>query len=115
MFEDIDATGLVNSAGAIYFKINDTDANGVSFDDLGVTSYAWSIVSFTDKPGNFNYPTNWVGTTSTASIWNTLRIDIPSLGFEESDNTLRVRCKITTQAFGDTFVEAILNISFLEA
>ena len=115
VFEDIDATGLVNSAGAIYFKINDTDANGVSFDDLGVTSYAWSIVSFTDKPGNFNYPTNWVGTTSTASIWNTLRIDIPSLGFEESDNTLRVRCKITTQAFGDTFVEAILNISFLEA
>ncbi|MDB4344736.1 hypothetical protein OAA39_00805 [bacterium] len=114
VFGEIESTGLVNSAGEIYFKINDTDANGVSFDDLGIVSYAWSITSFSDKSGNLNYPTDWVGVTSTSSIWNTLRIDIPSLGFETSENTLSVRCVVTTQAFGDTFVDANLNLIFSE-
>ena len=114
LFGEIESTGLVNSAGEIYFKINDTDANGVSFDDLGIVSYAWSITSFSDKGGNLNYPTDWVGVTSTSAIWDTLRIDIPSLGFEESNHTLSVRCVVTTQAFGDTFVDATLSLTFSE-
>lgn len=111
---EVSSTGLVPGAGDITMEIKTLTDDGINFDNLGHVSYSWSIVNFTDKAGNFNFPTNWVGTTATSRVWDTLRIDVPALGFEESENTIRVRCVINTQAFGDTFVDFLFSIMFVE-
>jgi sugar lactone lactonase YvrE len=111
---EVSSTGLVPGAGDITMAIKTLTDDGINFDNLGHVSYSWSIVNFADKAGNFNFPTNWVGTTATSRVWDTLRIDVPALGFEESEHTIRVRCVINTQAFGDTFVDFVFPIIFIE-
>jgi len=110
----VSSTGLVPGAGDITMEIKTLTDDGINFDNLGHVSYSWSIVNFADKAGNFNFPTNWVGTTATSRVWDTLRIDVPALGFESSEHTLRVRCVVNTQAFGDTFVDFLLGVIFFE-